>query len=197
MCRWVCQRIDDLQLLHDRARPAVRDNKRQRIWMFGTNVEEVNIHAINLSDELWQCVQSRLDLAPVVIGCPITGELLHRSELHALRRVRHEFARRPFRCLYALAQFGKFSFRNVNMKGADGGAVFLGGGTIASYRWNCGSCECERCDGHPRGEISACDDACSEFNLIFSFHIRSSICLRFSFFQILFHGFRLILISVG
>jgi len=49
----------------------------------------------------------------------------------------------------------------------------------------------------PRGEISACDDACSEFNLIFSFHIRSAICLRFSFFQILFHGFRLILISVG
>src|SRR5438552_3031355 len=58
--------------------------------MLGTNVDEVNVHAINLSDELRQGVQSRLDLAPVVIGGPITGDLLHRGELHALRRVRHE-----------------------------------------------------------------------------------------------------------
>ena len=56
------------------------------------------------------------------------------------------------------------------MEGADGGAVFLGGGTIASYRWNCGSCECERCDGHPRGEISLWSGGWSEFDLIFAFH---------------------------
>ena len=79
------ERIDDLQLLDDRAGPAVRDDQRQRIFMFRTNVNEVNVQPIDLGDEIRQRIQPRLDLAPVVLGRPIARERLSRRELYALR----------------------------------------------------------------------------------------------------------------
>ena len=88
MCRGIRQRIDDLQLLDDRAGPAVRDDERQRIRMLRTDVDEVNVDPVDVGDELRQGVQLRLALAPVVIGRPIARELLHRRELHALRLIR-------------------------------------------------------------------------------------------------------------
>ena len=87
MGRGIGQRIDDLQLLDDRAGPAVRDDERQRILMFRTNVNEMNVDPIDLGHELRQGVQLRLALAPVVIGRPIAREFLHRRELHALRLI--------------------------------------------------------------------------------------------------------------
>ena len=51
--RWIAQSLDDLQLLDDRARPAVIDDQRQRVFMFRTNVNEVNAKSIDLGDELW------------------------------------------------------------------------------------------------------------------------------------------------
>src|SRR4030095_5186872 len=129
MRRGIGQWFDNLELLDDGAGPAVRDDKRQRIWMFGTNVDEENVHSINLGDELRQGVQSRFDFAPVVICGPIAREFLHRSELYALRSVRHKLARWPLRCLYMLAQLGKFRFRNVDVEGTDCVGVFLGNGS--------------------------------------------------------------------
>ena len=46
--------IDDLQLLDDRARPPVRDDERQRIFMFRTNVNEMNVQPIDLGHEIRQ-----------------------------------------------------------------------------------------------------------------------------------------------
>jgi hypothetical protein len=43
MCRWIRQRIDDLQLLDDRAGPSVRDDERQCLFVFRTHVDEMNI----------------------------------------------------------------------------------------------------------------------------------------------------------
>ena len=85
MRRGIGQRIDDLHLLDDRAGPSVRDDERQRIFMFRANVNEVNVQPIDLGDELRQGVQFRLALAPVVFRRPIARELLNRRELHALR----------------------------------------------------------------------------------------------------------------
>ena len=79
------QWIDDLHLLDNRARPSMRDDERQRVFMFRANVNEVNVQSIDLGDELRQGVQSRLDLAPVVFRPPIARECLNRRELHALR----------------------------------------------------------------------------------------------------------------
>jgi hypothetical protein len=42
MCRGIGKWIDDLQLLDDRAGPPVRDDERQRVLMFRTNVDELD-----------------------------------------------------------------------------------------------------------------------------------------------------------
>jgi hypothetical protein len=47
MRRGIDERVDDLQLLDDRARPSVRDNDRQRIFMLRTSVNEMNVEPID------------------------------------------------------------------------------------------------------------------------------------------------------
>ena len=97
MRRGIGQRIDDLQLLDDRAGPPVRDDERQRIFMFRTNVDEVDVEPVDLGDELRQGVQFRLALAPVVICRPIAREFLHRRERHALGLIRDRLLLGPLR----------------------------------------------------------------------------------------------------
>ena len=46
------QRLDDLQLLDDRARPAVRDDERQRVLVLRADVDEVDVEPVDLGDEL-------------------------------------------------------------------------------------------------------------------------------------------------
>ena len=52
MCRGVGERLDDLQLLDDRARPPVGDDQRQRILVLRANMDEVDVQSIDLGDEL-------------------------------------------------------------------------------------------------------------------------------------------------
>src|SRR5215510_9315108 len=40
--------------------------------------------AVGLCDELRQRIRSRLDLAPVVVGCPVTRECLHHRKRRTL-----------------------------------------------------------------------------------------------------------------
>ena len=87
MRRRIDQRIDDLQLLDDRAGPSVRDDEWQRILMLRANVNEMNVQAIDLGDEVRQGVQSLLALAPVVLFRPVARERLHRREPWALRQI--------------------------------------------------------------------------------------------------------------
>ena len=89
--RRIGQRIDNLHLLDDRARPSVGDDERQRILVLRADVNEMNVQPIDLGDELRQRIQLRFDLAPVVVSRPIARERLHRRELHALRYVRDGF----------------------------------------------------------------------------------------------------------
>ena len=77
--RGIGQRIDDLQLLDDRAGPSVRDDERQRILVLRADVNEVNVEPIDLGDEVRQGVELRLDLAPVVLCRPIAREFLQSS----------------------------------------------------------------------------------------------------------------------
>src|SRR5215207_185469 len=87
MCRGVGQWIDELELLDNRAGPSVADEERQRILMFRTNMNEMDVEPIDLGDEVWQVLQFLLALAPVVLCRPIARECLHRRELHPLRQV--------------------------------------------------------------------------------------------------------------
>ena len=56
MCRGIGKWIDDLQLLDDRAGPPVRDDERQPIFMFRTNVDKMNVQSVDFGHELWQGV---------------------------------------------------------------------------------------------------------------------------------------------
>ena len=52
MRRGVRQPVDDLKLLDDRAGPAVIDDEWQSVVMLRTNVDEVDVQAVDLGDEL-------------------------------------------------------------------------------------------------------------------------------------------------
>src|ERR1700722_18786297 len=52
MGRGIGEWIDDLHLFDDRSRPSVRDNEWQRIFMFRTDVNEMNVQSIDLGNEL-------------------------------------------------------------------------------------------------------------------------------------------------
>src|SRR5690348_10850025 len=88
---WIRERLDDLQLLDDGAWPAMRNDDRQRILMLRTNMNEMDVEAVDLGDELWDCTQSRFELAPVVVGAPIPRQRLHRRQLHTLRCIVDRF----------------------------------------------------------------------------------------------------------
>ena len=57
MGRGIGQRLDDFQLLDDRAGPPVGNDDRQRIFVFRTNVNEMDVQPINFGDELRRCVR--------------------------------------------------------------------------------------------------------------------------------------------
>ena len=66
------QRVDRLICsVIEPGHPCVTD-QRQRIFVLRADVNEVNVQPIDLSDELWQRVQLRLDFAPVVFFRPIS-----------------------------------------------------------------------------------------------------------------------------
>ena len=73
--------------LDDRARPAVGDDQRQRVRVRRPDVDEVDVEAVDLGQELREGVQPRLEPAEVVVGRPVAHELLHRRERDALRQV--------------------------------------------------------------------------------------------------------------
>ena len=65
---------DDFEQLDDRAWPAVRHDQRQRVRVGRFHVDEVDVQPVELGLELWQRVESRFTLAPVVLGRPEAGE---------------------------------------------------------------------------------------------------------------------------
>ncbi len=50
--RGIGERLDDLQLLDDRARPPVGDDQRQRVLVLRANVNEMNVQPIDLGNEV-------------------------------------------------------------------------------------------------------------------------------------------------
>ena len=97
----------------------MRHDQRQRVLVLGRDVNEVDVHAVDLGRELRQRVQLRLGLAPVVLGFPVTGELLDRRQLNALGPICDQLLGGPARPGDAVAQLGELLFRNVDVKGPD------------------------------------------------------------------------------
>jgi hypothetical protein len=79
----------------------------------------VDVHPIDLGRELRQRVELGLAPAPVVLGRPVAGELLHRGELHALRPICDELLARPPCGRDAPAEVVDLLVRDVDAEGAD------------------------------------------------------------------------------
>src|ERR687897_1419357 len=118
MCRRIGQWIDDLKLLDDRSGPSVRNDQRQRIFMFRTNVNEMNVQTIDLGDEVREGLQLLLALAPVVLLRPIARERLHRREPRALRVIFDGLLFGPARRRDAPPKVVEVLFRHVDVEGA-------------------------------------------------------------------------------
>ena len=123
VCRRIGQPIDDLQLLDDRAGPSVIDDERQCVAVLRANVDEVDVEAVDLGDELREGVQLRLTPAPVVLGRPVARELLHRRQRHALRVISDSPLLGPLRGLDTPPEVVEGLVGNVNVERADLGGT--------------------------------------------------------------------------
>ena len=79
VCRGIGQRLDDLQLLDDRAGPAVRDDERQRIFVLRADMDEVDVQPVDFGDEVRHGIEPRFDLAPVIVASASSSEPAGRS----------------------------------------------------------------------------------------------------------------------
>jgi hypothetical protein len=124
---------DRLQQLDHRARPAVGHDERQRVLVLRHDVDEVDVHPVDLGHELWQRVKLGLSLAPFVVAGPVAGELLDRGQLHALGAVGDQLLGGPARRGDAAAQLSEVLVGDADLEGADGGDLgrcgSLGGAT--------------------------------------------------------------------
>jgi hypothetical protein len=83
------------------------------------NVDEVDVHAVDLRLELRESVQSRLALAPIVAGSPVANEFLELRQLRALRLICDRFLVGPARGLKPAAKLGELFLRETDGEGAD------------------------------------------------------------------------------
>ncbi|MNN03438.1 hypothetical protein D3C81_1161260 [compost metagenome] len=114
--RRVGQRANGLGELENRARPAVRQDDRQRVGVARADVDEMNIHPVDGRDELGQRIQLFLGLAPVILGSPIFDEFLHPRGLDALGFVAHGFLVRPARGGNPLAQIVELALGHMHLE---------------------------------------------------------------------------------
>src|SRR5262245_22604064 len=119
MRRRIREWADDLQLLNDGPGPTVRDDHGKRVWMTGTYMDEINVHAVDVGRELRQGVQFRFHVAPVVAAAPVPDELLQLGQLRTLRRISDGLLVRPSRGGNTRAKIDKHGFGNLNLERPD------------------------------------------------------------------------------
>ena len=70
----IAERADDVEVLHDRGRPAVRKDQRRRIRLGGADVQEMDRLSVDRRRELGVGVQPRFPGAPVVAVAPAVDQ---------------------------------------------------------------------------------------------------------------------------
>ena len=109
------------------------DDERQRVLVLRTDMDEVDVEAVDLGRELRERVQPRLARAPVVLRLPVAGELPHRRELHALGLVRDGLLLGPLGGCDASTEIVEGFVGNVDVERADLGGT-LDRATHANHR---------------------------------------------------------------
>src|SRR5690348_6667722 len=120
MSRRVGQGIDNLELLDDRAGPAMRDDERKGIVMPGTNVDEMNVQSVDCGDELREGIEACLDFSPVIVALPVAHELTHGCERHALGLIGDGLLFGPSGRRQTAAEIDKVLLRNTDAERTDG-----------------------------------------------------------------------------
>ena len=87
------------------------------------DVDEVDVHAVDLRHELRKGVQLRLGLSPVVVRRPVADERFERRELHALRPILDELLGGPPGRRETPAEVGEVRLRHVDAERPDRGLV--------------------------------------------------------------------------
>ena len=118
--RRVGERADDVEHLDDRAGPAVRDDQRQRVRVRRPDVDEVDVEAVDLGQELRERVQPRRQPAEVVVIGPVASELPGRREGHALGQVGDRLLLGPARRAEPLAEVVDVRLGHLDPEGPDG-----------------------------------------------------------------------------
>ena len=102
----VGQRADGVEHLDNGARPAVRHDQWQRVFVLGLDVDEVDVHAVDRGRELRKRIEPCLDPPEVVVGRPVASELLECRQLDTLRAIGDKLLGWPARRFDAPAQVG-------------------------------------------------------------------------------------------
>ncbi len=116
----VGERSDDLQLFDHRTGPAVRHDQGQRIFVLRTDMDEMNVQPVDFGDEVWDRVDTGLNLAPVIFRLPVLQYLLHGLEWNALGKIGDGLLLRQAGFRQAPAKVGERRFRNADVEGTDG-----------------------------------------------------------------------------
>ena len=101
----------------------MRHDQRHGVRMTRADVDEVNVEPVDLGHELRVGVEPGLSLAPVVVGTPITHQLLDFCELYALRPVIDRLPIGPSRGGDASAEIEELLVRNGDVEGPNRVAV--------------------------------------------------------------------------
>ena len=84
----VAERLDDLDELDDRARPAVGQHERERVGLGGAGVHDMDPETADVGAELRQIIEARLGRTPVVVVGPVAAQVLDERKRDPLRPVR-------------------------------------------------------------------------------------------------------------
>src|SRR6187200_1166179 len=99
-------------------------------------MDEVDVDAVDLGDELRQSVEPRLDAPEVVFVEPIPRELLHHRQLDALRAVGDELPVGPARRRDAPAEVVQYRLPDLEREGANLGPGGELGAAHIDLRWS-------------------------------------------------------------
>jgi hypothetical protein len=92
---------------------------REGIGMFGADMNEVDVDAVDVGDELRKSIHPRFDLAPVVGRPPIVDEGLELRQRDTLGLIGNSLAIRPSRRQNAPPKLDKVLLRHGNVEGVN------------------------------------------------------------------------------
>ena len=112
--------LDDVEVLDDRPRPAVREDQRDGVGGAGADVQEVDRLAVDLGGELRVRVEAGLERAPVERRAPVLRPGLHLAERDAVLGARAGDLVGPPGAGQPVLEVVELGLRDVDAEGLDG-----------------------------------------------------------------------------